>query len=137
MKLVAWAVLATAFIGANPTRSQDLSVFINGENVTTQCRAWKKLTELRNQTTDLQLAFDAGRCISYVEMIYDADAFQRDHNLHSVYIPKFCVPPTTRSSALAEAVANFADAHPEKRTLAGYVFIQQALASFWPCADGE
>ncbi|MBX4919991.1 hypothetical protein HJA76_09750 [Rhizobium bangladeshense] len=124
-------------MGGTAALSEDVSLFATGENITTACRAFRQLAQGGNQTNDAQVAYNAGRCLGQVEMVADFDAIHRSSIAYSVHFPKFCLPNGTNNGAIAEVVANYADSHPEQRSLAGYALIRRAMAVAWPCASNQ
>jgi hypothetical protein len=66
-------------------------------------------------------------------MVFDSYSASGDQVPPTAALPAFCIPESTVSNALAQQVALWGDQHPEKRSLAGYFFIRQALAAAWAC----
>jgi hypothetical protein len=110
-----------------------IGVYMNSDQITKSCRAFLQLRRARNQTSDSQLAYDAGFCLGAVYSVMDMNAFHSEQLLHSVHFPKFCMPDSVNGNDAAEAVGLFIDMHPELRTLGGYALIRRALAATWSC----
>jgi Rap1a immunity proteins len=107
-------------------------IFVMGDQLTKWCRAYKRLIAGGRKTANPQLAYDAAMCQGAVEMASDTDQINGNNKPG---LPAHCEPTDTNGNDMIGVVANYLDAHPEKRTLAGYTLVRMALAEAWPCKN--
>jgi hypothetical protein len=67
--------------------------------------------------------FFAGRCVGALEVL---DALNDDTKL-------FCPPEATTNLQRAQAVVNYIEARPERKTADFRLVANQAMAKAWPC----
>ncbi len=105
--------------GAAPACGADLE-FFTGQTLLAQCAA---------KPGDADYATKNARCTGYV--IGVSDAQQARQGLGSTQ--RVCFPATVTAAQMSTAVAEFLDAHPDKRPLAAQDLVVEALAAQYPC----
>ena len=108
-------------------------IFVMGDQLTKWCRAYQRLVAGGKKAASLQLVYDAAMCQGEVEMASDAD--QINGNNKDRGLPTHCEPKETNGGDMVMVAAKYLEAHPEKRTLAGYALIRMAWAEAWPCKN--
>ena len=118
------AVLATALVlggGASWAATSDLE-FYTGEDLYGQCSA---------KPTDADFQPRQARCSGYVMGV--SDAAQAAQSKNSTARGDVCLPPTTSSAQIVDAVIHFMDANSDKRRFAAQDLVFEALTSTFPC----
>lgn len=130
-----WAgiVLASFLVGGTAQAQEPLngSHYTNGEFLTSRCLAYKLVRSNGGQGTADQLS-DSEYCRAYVVGVVDAISVEA-MRLPSASVVPICVPRQTVSTTLADVVANYLQAHPEKRYLNGPALVWMAVDEAWPC----
>ncbi|WP_366932471.1 Rap1a/Tai family immunity protein [Mesorhizobium sp.] len=114
--------------------SETVGVYMPGNVLNAQCRAFLEVRRSGNKVETAQVAWNASQCYGYVMGILDhfnvanATAGHQQDQLGS-----FCIPEGADSKDVTEVVARFLDEHPEKRSIAGYYLVRQALTEKYPC----
>jgi hypothetical protein len=116
------------------TSSDGALVYMTGETLTQDCRAFLEFRRSGGNITTAQQAWNASQCYGFVVGILDhfgvmkALAAPPLDNLGS-----FCIADSVNAHDVTEVVARYLDQHPEKRNVGGYFLTRQALAEKFPC----
>jgi hypothetical protein len=107
-------------------------IYVMGDQLTKWCRGYKRLIAGGKKAANAQLVYDAAMCQGAVEMASDVDQINGNNKPG---LPAHCEPKETNGGDMVKVVANYLEAHPEKRTFAGYTLVRMALAEAWPCKN--
>jgi hypothetical protein len=126
---LSFAALLSIAINAH---AESIGVYTSGSSLTDSCRTYMKMKR-NGGVANAQDAYDSGFCKGMVYAVLDANAVHFDDIKTTDLFPRICITAGVNANDATEVVANYLDAHPEKRSLAAYYLVRQALATAWPC----
>ena len=115
--------------GAEP--DQVIPQFMTGEALTRYCRTHLNLRRNGGRGTSSQEAYNGALCLGFVQGVFDVQV-QLDR-LKVQGIPRFCLPKTVNSNALADVVGQFAEQNPASSSASGYILVLRAVSNEYPC----
>jgi hypothetical protein len=114
------AVLLAMVVASHALAYDDVTAFIDGETLNGWCVQYSMAAHGQKANT-----YEVAQCSGFVLGVVDTESNRKEST--------FCLPEPVERRTVTDIVGKFLHDHPEKRPLAAYQVIIEAMTQAFPC----